>query len=167
MVTAQQQRVIILAKLLARGKPVKASAIHRALEPCSSATLTRTLNTLRHSYGAVIVYHRANHSYEMTDRGTLNEAALHALQYGLDMSKKAKSNGVSLRRDQRVRVSLSLPRSLVRALNQAARSEQKNRSQWVEQLIRSALVPQSEKKTVQLEAKTSSSSSKTPTNESP
>lgn len=48
-----------------------------------------------------------------------------------------------------------------------ADSEQKNRSQWVEQLIRSALVPQSEKKTVQLEAKTSSSSSKTPTNESP
>lgn len=139
MVTAQQKRVIVLAQLLIRGKPVKTETIHRRLAPCSSATLTRTLNILRRTYGAVIAYHRSNQTYEMTDRGTLTDAALRALEYPLKLSSQAPAHGVDLRKDQRVRVSLSLPRSLVRKLNQAASSQQKNRSQWVEHLIRDAL----------------------------
>lgn len=142
MVTTQQQRVITLAQLLARGKPIKADVIREELGPCSSATLTRTLNTLRNTYESVIVYHRSNHTYEMTERGTLTDKVLRSLQYRLELSQQPSTHGViSLRRDQRVRVSLSLPRSLVRALNQAAKSEQKNRSQWVEHIIHAALDP--------------------------
>ncbi|WP_413492340.1 tellurium resistance protein TerW [Morganella psychrotolerans] len=136
--STRQVRLFTLATLLGTGKPVSSDAILTTLR-CSEATLTRTFKELRDTYNAEIRYRKASHTYQMTDAGELNRKALRKMEEGLENNNGQKpayySGKVSLDKEKKKAISLSLTGTMIRKINHLSLLSGKTRSDAVEMLV--------------------------------
>lgn len=136
--STRQVRLFTLATLLGPGKPVPSNEILATLR-CSEATLTRTFKELRDTWSAEIRYRKASHTYEMTDAGTLDRKTLKKLSEELNSNESPKSvyyrGKVSLDKEKKKAVSLSLTGTTVRKINHLSLLSGKTRSDAVEMLV--------------------------------
>lgn len=137
--STRQARIFRLATLLGPGTPVEAQRILSQLS-CSEPTLTRALKELRESYSAEIRYSKATHSYQLVQPGTLDKKTLRQITKTLSSNVEAKTDEpvvskVSLDKEKKKAVSLSLRMSVLRKLDQLAMQTDKTRSDIVELLV--------------------------------
>lgn len=138
----RQARIFKLANLLGTGKPVPAADIISSLE-CSEPTLTRAFKELRESYAAEIKYSKASHSYHLVNPGQLDKKTLRrmneALAHNAELRNGESTGRVTLDKDKKTAVSLSLRMRIVRKIDRLARLNGTTRSEAVETLALHAL----------------------------
>ncbi|WP_413531296.1 tellurium resistance protein TerW [Rahnella inusitata] len=136
--STRQARIFRLAQLLGAGHPVSATKIFTELA-CSEPTLTRALKQIRETYSAEIKYSKATHSYQLTGQGTLDKKALRQMTQALQSSEDHKSgqavSHVSLDKEKKKPVSLSLRMSVLRKIDRLAMLVETSRSDAVEMLV--------------------------------
>ncbi|MBT0389626.1 tellurium resistance protein TerW [Morganella morganii subsp. morganii] len=136
--STRQVRLFTLATLLGTGKPVPSDEILATFR-CSEATLTRTFKELRDTWSAEIRYRKASHTYEMTDSGTLDRKTLKKMSEELENHNSQKSvyysGKVSLDKEKKKAVSLSLTGTTVRKIAHLSMLSGKTRSDAVEMLV--------------------------------
>jgi len=136
--STRQARIFRLAQLLGTGHPVSATKIITELA-CSEPTLTRALKELRNTYSAEIKYSKATHSYQLTAPGSLDKKSIRQMNQALQSSDDHKSSGavshVSLDKEKKKAVSLSLRMSVVRKIDRLAMLVETSRSDAVELLV--------------------------------
>ena len=134
--SSKQKRLFTLAIHLAPGKPVAAKTISNDLE-CSGATLTRTMRELRDLYLVTIKFSKANNTYLLTDSGKLTKKEL--AHMAASLQKDAQIDGqdavVSLTKQKKRTISVSLTRAAMARLDKSVRERHSNRSDTIEQLI--------------------------------
>lgn len=132
--STRQARIYKLALLLGSGKPVPAEGMIAELA-CSEPTLTRALKELRGSYEAEIKYSKAGHAYQMVNPGQLDKKTLRRMNSALldnaEMKHEETVSRVFLDKNKKKAVSLSLPMSLLRKIDQLARLHDATRSDAV------------------------------------
>ncbi len=135
----KQTRIFKLAGILGTGKPVPATQIIDLLA-CSEPTLTRALKELRESYSAEIKYSKSAHAYQLVMRGLLDKKTLKRMSEELTLSSNAGvktetlGHKVTLDKNKKTSVSLSLRMTMVRKLDRLARLTGTSRSESVELL---------------------------------
>ncbi|EMF8486368.1 tellurium resistance protein TerW [Proteus mirabilis] len=139
--SSRQIRVFKLAILLSTGKKVPTIKIISALE-CSEPTLTRVLKEIRESYSAEIKYSKSSRSYQMTERGQLDNKTLRRMREALSSNEELQHSGTTSRvyldKDKKKSVSLSLKMSALRTLRKIDKLSflrSTTRSQTVEFLV--------------------------------
>ncbi|KQN52794.1 MULTISPECIES: hypothetical protein [Rahnella] len=136
--STRQARIFRLAQLLGTGQPVSATKVITRLA-CSEPTLTRALKELRETYSAEIKYSKATHSYQMTDAGSLDKKTLRQMAQALhssgDLKTEEQVSHVSLDKEKKKTVSLSLRMSVVRKIDRLAMLVETSRSDAVEMLV--------------------------------
>lgn len=136
--STRQARIFRLAQLLGTGLPVSAKKIITLLA-CSEPTLTRALKELRETYSAEIKYSKAMHSYQLTEAGSLDKKTLRQMTQALHSSEDHKTgepvSHVSLDKEKKKTVSLSLRMSVVRKIDRLAMLVETSRSDAVEMLV--------------------------------
>ncbi|MBW7983090.1 tellurium resistance protein TerW [Enterobacillus tribolii] len=136
----KQQRHFTLALLLGTGKPVSAEKIRRELD-CSGPTLTRTLKEIRDTYSAEIKYSKSSHSYQLSDKGSLNAKVLRRMRDELTEHITLKNQGneptnaITLDKEKKRVVSLSLRLSVLRKIDTTVNLQELTRSDVVEYLV--------------------------------
>lgn len=140
--STRQARIFRLAMLLGSGKPVEAQRIIGQLG-CSEPTLTRALKELRETYSADIRYSKATHSYQLLGAGQLDKKTLRKMHNALSANLETKSDEVvskvSLDKEKKKAVSLSLRMSVLRKIDQLAMQTDTTRSDIVELLVDSSI----------------------------
>ncbi|KQN55010.1 hypothetical protein [Erwinia sp. Leaf53] len=140
--STRQARIYRLASLLGSGKPVSATAILNDLD-CSEPTLTRALKELRDTWSAEIRYSRASHTYQLTVAGQLDKKNLRRMTEALEVNARLKQSEqvshVSLDKEKKKAVSLSLRMSVLRKIDRIVRLSETTRSEAVEMLVESGL----------------------------
>ena len=141
--STRQVRIFRLALLLGSGHPVSAQKIINQLG-CSEPTLTRALKELRETYSAEIKYSKATHSYQLLEPGQLDKKALRRINETLNSSIDHKHNEVvscvSLDKEMKKSVSLSLRGSVLRKIDRLALLADTTRSDAVEILVDNCIV---------------------------
>ena len=136
--STRQARVYKLATILGPGKPVTAAKIITALA-CSEPTLTRALKDLRESYSADIKYSKASHAYQLVDPGLLNTKQLRRMSEALTANAQLKPaqtvNVVSLDKEKKKAVSLSLKMSILQKIELISMLSGVTRSEAVEMIV--------------------------------
>ncbi|HGN0455383.1 TPA: tellurium resistance protein TerW [Proteus mirabilis] len=134
--SSRQIRVFKLAILLSTGKKVPTIKIISALE-CSEPTLTRVLKEIRESYSAEIKYSKSSRSYQMTERGQLDNKTLRRMREALSSNEELQHSGTTSRvyLDKKKSVSLSLKMSALRKIDKLSFLRSTTRSQTVEFLV--------------------------------
>lgn len=136
--STRQARIFRLATLLGSGLPVPTQKIINQLA-CSEPTLTRALKALRETYSAEIKYSKATHSYQLVDAGNLDKKTIRRMNEALSSSIDFKSgetiSKVSLDKEKKKAVSLSLRMSVLRKIDQLAMLAGTTRSDAVELLV--------------------------------
>ncbi|HGN1955877.1 TPA: tellurium resistance protein TerW [Proteus mirabilis] len=132
--SSRQIRVFKLAILLSTGKKVPTIKIISALE-CSEPTLTRVLKEIRESYSAEIKYSKSSRSYQMTERGQLDNKTLRRMREALSSNEELQPSRVYLDKDKKKSVSLSLKMSALRKIDKLSFLRSTTRSQTVEFLV--------------------------------
>ncbi|HEK0626732.1 TPA: tellurium resistance protein TerW [Proteus mirabilis] len=137
--SSRQIRVFKLAILLSTGKKVPTIKIISALE-CSEPTLTRVLKEIRESYSAEIIkYSKSSRSYQMTERGQLDNKTLRRMREALSSNEELQHSGTTSRvyldKDKKKSVSLSLKMSALRKIDKLSFLRSTTRSQTVEFLV--------------------------------
>ena len=136
--STRQARVFRLATLLGAGTPVESQRIISQLN-CSEPTLTRALKELRETYSAEIRYSKATHSYQMVESGSLDKKTLRQIHNTLSSNVETKPDEVvskvSLDKEKKKAVSLSLRMSVLRKIDQLAMQTDTTRSDIVELLV--------------------------------
>ncbi|AUH00674.1 tellurium resistance protein TerW [Pectobacteriaceae bacterium CE70] len=136
--STRQARIFRLAILLSSRHPVSAKKIITQLA-CSEPTLTRALKELRDSYSADIKYSKATHTYQLIESTLLDKKALKWMNDVLTASGEPKSGDVvrqvSLDKEKKKSVSLSLRMSVLRRIDQLAILANTTRSDVVELLV--------------------------------
>ncbi len=140
--STRQARVFRLAMLLGPGMPVETQKIISQLA-CSEPTLTRALKELRETYSAEIRYSKATHSYQIVEPGLLDKKTLRQIHKTLSSNVEAKTDEtvsrVSLDKEKKKAVSLSLRMSVLRKIDQLAIQTDTTRSDIVELLVESSI----------------------------
>ncbi|MCS3431214.1 tellurium resistance protein TerW [Klebsiella sp. BIGb0407] len=140
--STRQARVFRLAMLLGPGTPVESQKIISQLN-CSEPTLTRALKELRETYSAEIRYSKATHSYQLVEPGLLDKKTLRQIHNTLSSNVETKTDEVvskvSLDKEKKKAVSLSLRMSVLRKIDQLAMQTETTRSDIVELLVDSAI----------------------------
>jgi hypothetical protein len=140
--STRQARVFRLAMLLGSGMPVETQKIISQLA-CSEPTLTRALKELRETYSAEIRYSKATHSYQIVEPGLLDKKTLRQIHKTLSSNVEAKTDEtvskVSLDKEKKKAVSLSLRMSVLRKIDQLAIQTNTTRSDIVELLVDSSI----------------------------
>ncbi|MEX5412778.1 tellurium resistance protein TerW [Atlantibacter hermannii] len=136
--STRQARVYMLATLLGPGKPVPAAKIIATLA-CSEPTLTRVLKELREFYSAEIKYSKANHTYQLTHAGLLDKKQLRRMNEALNANAGRKTSEtvshVSLDKEKKKAVSLSLKMSILQKIELLALLSNITRSEAVEMIV--------------------------------
>ncbi|MEA9389603.1 tellurium resistance protein TerW [Acerihabitans sp. TG2] len=136
--STRQARIFRLALLLGPGLPVPAKKIITLLA-CSEPTLTRALKELRSTYTAEIKYRKATHTYQLVDPGLLDKKSLRRMHETMSSYVDLKAGGavsrVSLDKEKKKAVSLSLRMSVLRKIDQLAIFANTTRSDAVELLV--------------------------------
>ncbi|HEP0305797.1 tellurium resistance protein TerW [Providencia hangzhouensis] len=136
--STRQIRVYTLAALLIQKKQVATAKIISSLE-CSEPTLTRVLKELRESYGAEIKYSKSNRSYQMTERGQLDNKTIRRMREALVANEEKIhqeiTSRVRLDKDKKKSVSLSLKMLTLRKIDRLSRLNKSTRSDSVELLV--------------------------------
>ena len=136
--STKQARIFRLAQLFGNTQPVSATRIITELG-CSEPTLTRALKEIRETYSAEIKYSKATHSYQLTGQGTLDKKVLRQMSQALQSSDDHKSSEtvshVSLDKEKKKPVSLSLRMSVLRKIDRLAMLVDTSRSDAVEMLV--------------------------------
>lgn len=140
--STRQARIFRLAMLLGPGTPVETQRIISQLG-CSEPTLTRALKTLRETYSAEIRYSKATHSYQLVKSGLLDKKTLRQMNKALSSNRETKTDEVvskvSLDKEKKKAVSLSLRMSVLRKIDQLAMQTDTTRSDIVELLVDSSI----------------------------
>ncbi|WP_300001333.1 tellurium resistance protein TerW [uncultured Cedecea sp.] len=140
--STRQARIFRLAMLLGPGTPVEAQRIITQLG-CSEPTLTRALKELRETYSAEIRYSKATHSYQLVKSGQLDKKKLRQMHNALSSIVETKPDEivskVSLDKEKKKAVSLSLRMSVLRKIDQLAMQTDTTRSDIVELLVDSSI----------------------------
>lgn len=140
--STRQARIFRLAMLLGPGTPVETQRIIGQLG-CSEPTLTRALKELRESYSAEIRYSKATHSYQLVESGQLDKKMLRQMHKTLSSNVETKTDEVvskvSLDKEKKKAVSLSLRMSVLRKIDQLAMQTDTTRSDIVELLVDSSI----------------------------
>lgn len=140
--STRQARIFRLAMLLGSGTPVEAQRIITQLG-CSEPTLTRALKELRETYSAEIRYSKATHSYQLVKSGQLDKKKLRQMHNALSSIVETKPDEivskVSLDKEKKKAVSLSLRMSVLRKIDQLAMQTDTTRSDIVELLVDSSI----------------------------
>jgi len=140
--STRQARIFRLAMLLGPGTPVETQRIIGQLG-CSEPTLTRALKELRESYSAEIRYSKATHSYQLVESGLLDKKTLRQMNRTLSSNVETKTDEVvskvSLDKEKKKAVSLSLRMSVLRKIDQLAMQTDTTRSDIVELLVDSSI----------------------------
>lgn len=136
--STRQARIFRLAILLGSGLPVPTKKIIIQLA-CSEPTLTRALKELRETYAAEIKYSKATHSYQLIKPGILDKKTIRRMNETLSLSVDVKTgevvNRVSLDKEKKKAVSLSLRMSILRKIDHFAIRAEITRSDAVELLV--------------------------------
>ncbi|SLM64201.1 MULTISPECIES: hypothetical protein [Dickeya] len=136
--STKQARIFRLAILLGSGQPVPTKKIITQLD-CSEPTLTRALKELRETYSAEIKYSKATHSYQLIEPGILDKKTIRGMNKTLSLSVDIKTgdvvNRVSLDKEKKKAVSLSLRMSVLRKIDHFAIRTEMTRSDAVELLV--------------------------------
>lgn len=136
--STRQARIFRLALLLGSGVPVPTIKIINQLA-CSEPTLTRALKALRETYSAEIRYSKATHSYQLVEPGFLDKKTIRRMSEALNSSIEYKSgetvSKVSLDKEKKKNVSLSLRMSVLRKIDLLAMLAGTTRSDAVELLV--------------------------------
>ncbi|MGB8664799.1 MAG: tellurium resistance protein TerW, partial [Serratia inhibens] len=136
--STRQARIFQLAILLGAGLPVSTRKIIAKLA-CSEPTLTRALKELRETYSAEIKYSKATHSYQLIEPGLLDKKTIRRMNETLNSSVDLKTSEVvsrvSLDKEKKKAVSLSLRMSVLRKIDQLAMLADTTRSDVVELLV--------------------------------
>ncbi|HHZ7695821.1 tellurium resistance protein TerW [Proteus mirabilis] len=134
--SSRQIRVFKLAILLSTGKKVPTIKIISALE-CSEPTLTRVLKEIRESYSAEIKYSKSSRSYQMTERGQLDNKTLRRMREALSSNEELQHSGTTSRvyLDKDKKKSVSLKMSALRKIDKLSFLRSTTRSQTVEFLV--------------------------------
>jgi len=140
--STRQARIFRLAMLLGPGTPVETQRIIGQLG-CSEPTLTRALKELRETYSAEIRYSKATHSYQLVESGLLDKKTLRQMNKTLSSNIETKTDEVvsrvSLDKEKKKAVSLSLRMSVLRKIDQLAMQTDTTRSDIVELLVDSSI----------------------------
>lgn len=135
ILSTKQKRLFTLAVLLSSGESVSANAITSKAD-CSGATLTRGLRELREAYNASIKYSKSNHTYQMTDAGTLTHIEVAQMKRSLKKYEAmAEDETISLTKVRKRPVTLSLTNTAIAKLEGIAVAKKITRSEVVEMLI--------------------------------
>ena len=125
--STRQARVYKLATILGPGKPVTAAKIITALA-CSEPT-----------YSADIKYSKASHAYQLVDPGLLNKKQLRRMSEALTANAQLKPaqtvNVVSLDKEKKKAVSLSLKMSILQKIELISMLSGVTRSEAVEMIV--------------------------------
>jgi len=136
--STRQARIFRLAILLGSGLPVPAKKIITQLA-CSEPTLTRALKELRETYSAEIKYSKATHTYQLIAPGLIDKKTLRRMNETLNSSSDLKTDEVtskvSLDKEKKKAVSLSLRMSVLRKIDRLAILADTTRSDVVELLV--------------------------------
>lgn len=136
--STRQARVYTLATLLGPGKPVTATKVIATLA-CSEPTLTRVLKDLRESYYADIKYSKASHTYQLVNAGLLNKKQLRRMGEALNANAQLKisetASVISLDKEKKKAVSLSLKMSILQKIELLALLSSITRSEAVEMIV--------------------------------
>ncbi|MCG8707262.1 tellurium resistance protein TerW [Brenneria sp. 4F2] len=136
--STRQARIFRLAILLGSGLPVPTKKIIIQLA-CSEPTLTRALKELRETYSAEIKYRKATHSYQLVGHGFLDKKTIRRMHEALVSSIEHKTgevvSKVSLDKEKKKAVSLSLRMSVLRKIDRLAILADTTRSDAVELLV--------------------------------
>lgn len=136
--STRQARVYTLATLLGPGKPVTAAKILATLA-CSEPTLTRALKALRELYAADIKYSKATHAYQLISPGQLDRKQLRRMNDALSTHARVKTSEavsrVSLDKEKKKAVSLSLKMSILQKIELVAMLSNISRSEAVEMIV--------------------------------
>jgi len=136
--STRQARIFRLAILIGSGLPVSTQKIINQLA-CSEPTLTRALKALRETYSAEIKYSKATHSYQLIEPGILDKKNIRRMNETLSLSADIKTdkviNRVSLDKEKKKAVSLSLRMSILRKIDHFANRAEFTRSDAVELLV--------------------------------
>lgn len=146
--STRQARIYRLVILLGSGTPVPTQKIITQLA-CSEPTLTRALKALRETYSAEIRYSKATHSYQLVEPGLLDKKTIRRMNQALSSSTEFRAgetvSKVSLDKEKKKSVSLSLRMSVLRKIDQLAMLAGTTRSDAVELLVDSSIAEFSEK----------------------
>ncbi|MFP1840296.1 tellurium resistance protein TerW [Lonsdalea quercina] len=136
--STRQARIYRLVILLSSGTPVPTQKIMTQLT-CSEPTLTRALRALRETYSAEIRYSKATHSYQLVEPGLLDKKTIRLMNEALNSRADIKAgrtvSKVSLDKEKKKAVSLSLRMSVLRKIDQLAMLVGTTRSDIVELLV--------------------------------
>jgi len=136
--STRQARIFQLAILLGSGLPVSAKKIIAQLA-CSEPTLTRALKELRETYSAEIKYSKATHTYQLIENGLIDKKTLRrmneTLHSSLDLKTGEVASKVSLDKEKKKAVSLSLRMSVLRKIDRLTILAETTRSDVVELLV--------------------------------
>ena len=143
LLNSKQTRQYTLVVLLSSGKPVSKDKIITEIQ-CSDPTLTRDLKELRETYSLEIRYTKRDHSFTMTDKGSLSLKELRRMRDALAAQGSfgehpAAQGGVSLDKEKKKAVSLSLRMSVIRKIDRLAIRMDINRSEAVTKLVESCI----------------------------
>jgi len=142
-ISPKQLRQYKLIVLLSTGKPVRKDALLQEME-CSEPTFTRDLREVREEFHADIKFNKATSKYQLTSKGTLTAKLLRHMRQVLAVREQnghaANAAGiVSLDKEGKKPVSLSLRLSVIRKIDSYAIAKGLNRSQVVEKLAEEML----------------------------
>lgn len=136
--STRQARIYRLATLLGSGTPVSTQKIITQLA-CSEPTLTRALKALRETYSVGIRYSKATHSYQLVESGLLDKKIIRRMNEALNSNAEFKVSEavskVSLDKEKKKAVSLSLRMSVLRKIDLLAMLAGTTRSDAVELLV--------------------------------
>lgn len=136
--STRQARIFRLAILLGSGQPVPTKKIIIQLA-CSEPTLTRALKALRETYSAEIKYSKSTLSYQLIEPGSLDKKTIRrmneTLSLNVDIKTSEVANKVSLDKERKKAVSLSLRMSVLRKIDNFATRAEITRSDAVDLLV--------------------------------
>lgn len=142
-ISPKQHRQYKLIVLLSTGKPVGKDKLFQEMD-CSEPTFTRDLRAVREEFQADIKFNKATSKYQLVSKGALTgkhlrhmrEVVAARAQSGHPMNL---SGGVTLDKEGKKTVSLSLRLNVIRQIDSYAIAKGLNRSQVVEWLANQVL----------------------------
>ena len=142
-ISPKQYRQYKLIVLLSSGKPVRKDTLFQEMD-CSEPTFTRDLREVREEFQADIKFNKTTSAYQLATRGTLTPKLLRHMRDVLAAREQSGQNGsvsagVSLDKEGKKSISLSLRLRVIRRIDSYAISKGLNRSQVVEWLAEEML----------------------------
>lgn len=136
--SAKQYRQYKLIVLLSTGKPISKDALYEELD-CSEPTFNRDLRDIREEFQADIRFLKAGSRYQLVSAGALQPRAMRTMREAMSAYEQNASSGptsgVTLAKEGKKPVSLSLRFSVIRQIDQFGNRQGMNRSQVIEMLV--------------------------------